>query len=80
MSPKTTKLLALSLVAIFLFNYPIMSIFAKKNWLWGIPAPFIYLFVVWFGMIVIIRSIARYNPIVPNPEIDINNKEQAEIN
>lgn len=80
MSPKTTKLLALSLVAIFLFNYPIMSIFAKKNWLWGVPAPFIYLFVVWFGMIVIIRSIARYNPIVPNPEANINNEEQTEIN
>ena len=59
MSRKSAKLVALSLVALLLFNFPIVGIFTKQQWVWGFPAPYVYLFAVWFLVILGIRQIVE---------------------
>jgi len=57
-SNRSSKLVALFLLALAMFNVPILHLFWKIGWLWGMPAIYFYLFVAWLAIIVLIGNIA----------------------
>jgi hypothetical protein len=54
MKSRTTKLIGLSILGLFLFNFPILGIFKKLTWAYGIPSVFLYLFTVWALFVIMI--------------------------
>jgi hypothetical protein len=54
MQNRATKLIGLSILGLFLFNFPILGIFKKLSWLGGIPTAFLYLFTTWLMFITLI--------------------------
>jgi hypothetical protein len=53
MSRNASRLIGVFIIALILFNFPFLGIFAKPHWIWGLPAPFFYLFAIWLGMIAV---------------------------
>jgi hypothetical protein len=45
-------LIILSIMALILFNNPILSIFNQLSFKWGIPVLYLGVFVIWLGVIV----------------------------
>jgi predicted membrane protein len=45
-------LVILSIMALILFNNPILSIFNRLSFKWGIPVLYLGIFVLWLGVIV----------------------------
>ena len=52
--PKTGSAIALFLLAVVLFNYPILSLFNLESILFGFPLLYLYIFFVWAGMILFV--------------------------
>ena len=46
------RLVAIFLVGVVLFNYPMISLFDRAAVLFGLPVLVVYLFTVWLGLIV----------------------------
>ena len=44
---KGQRLLALSLLGLLLFNYPLLHLFAGSGGVWGVPALYVFVFAVW---------------------------------
>jgi hypothetical protein len=53
MSRNAARLIGVFIIGFVLFNFPLLGVFAKPHWFWGIPTPIFYLFAVWLGMIVV---------------------------
>lgn len=51
------KLIALFFLGLVFFNFPILELFAIKTLIFGIPALFFYLFIIWFIYIIILRQL-----------------------
>lgn len=43
----TPKIVLVFVVAILLFNFPILAIFNEANFLLGLPSILVYIFIVW---------------------------------
>lgn len=56
---RSGKLIIVFIMALLLFNYPLLSIVDRKELVWGIPKLYWYLFVVWALIILAIRAIVR---------------------
>lgn len=56
MAAKQSKLIGLSILALILFNFPLLSIFSRSSTIGGIPSIFIYLFLAWLGIIIFTRQ------------------------
>lgn len=52
MQNRATKLIGLSILGLFLFNFPMLGIFKKLSWFAGIPAAFLYLFTTWVFFVI----------------------------
>jgi len=50
-SDKSYKLVSIFLLAFVLLHFPILGIFTSDMFWFGIPALYLYLFVVWIGII-----------------------------
>ncbi len=48
---KGERLLALFLIGVLLFNYPLLSLFSRAGMLWGIPVLYVYIFSAWAALI-----------------------------
>ncbi|MCB0578064.1 MAG: hypothetical protein KDD10_01980 [Phaeodactylibacter sp.] len=48
---KVFRLLGMFFLALFIFNYPILSLFGRGEMLGGIPVLFIYIFISWSAII-----------------------------
>ena len=46
-SIKGQRLVALFLLGVLLFNYPLLDLFAGPGQVWGIPVLYVYVFAVW---------------------------------
>ena len=53
----TQRLLAIFLLGVLLFNYPILSLFNLAEMLAGIPVLFLYLFAAW-ALIIVLAAVA----------------------
>jgi hypothetical protein len=53
------RLVAVFLVAVLLFNYPVLSLFDRGEWVLGVPALYLFLFVAWAAVIAAITWIAE---------------------
>ncbi len=45
------RLVAICLIGLLILNYPLLSIFSTKGFIWGIPLLYVYLFVSWAALI-----------------------------
>jgi hypothetical protein len=48
---RNERLVALLLLGLFLFNYPLLKMFNESTLVLGVPKLYLYLFVAWAGMI-----------------------------
>lgn len=44
---KAQRLLALSLLGVLLFNYPLLHLFAGSSEVWGVPTLYVFVFGMW---------------------------------
>ena len=57
MTQRTERLVVLAVIGILALNYPALSLFAHGGLLFGIPVLYLYLFVVWAGLIALAAAI-----------------------
>lgn len=48
---RTERLVVLAVIGALALNYPLLSLFARGDLLFGIPLLYFYLFVLWGGLI-----------------------------
>lgn len=58
---KGQRLVALFLLGVLLFNYPLLSLFAGGGQLFGIPVLHLYLFSAWAALIGLMALIVERN-------------------
>lgn len=51
------RLLALFVIGCLLFNFPVLSLFSTNGMVWGIPLLYIYIFLVWAGVIAVMALV-----------------------
>lgn len=56
------RLVAVFVAGLLLLNYPLLSLFDRPLWLFGIPLLHLYLFAVWFGLVCAIAWIVERGP------------------
>lgn len=56
---KASKVISLAFLAFILFNFPIIGLFGKEFFLFGFPLLYLYIFVVWLGLILTLAIILR---------------------
>lgn len=56
---KASKVISLAFLAFILFNFPIIGLFGKEFFLFGLPLLYLYIFVVWLGLIITLAIILR---------------------
>ena len=56
---KSERLVALALLGLLLFNYPLISLFSSEDRVLGIPVLYAYLFAVWTMVIALVALIVR---------------------
>lgn len=56
------RLIAVFLVAVPLFNFPLLFLFDQGGTFFGLPAIFVYLFSIWGVLIAVIAWIAERGP------------------
>lgn len=54
---KGQKLTALFFVGCLLFNYPVLHIFSRNGFVWGIPILYVYVFASWAALIGLIAVV-----------------------
>ncbi|HET7752375.1 MAG TPA: hypothetical protein VFK85_00580 [Anaeromyxobacteraceae bacterium] len=57
---RNERLVALFLLGLLLFNYPILAIFDSPRLVAGIPLLYLYLFLGWIGVIAAAAAILRW--------------------
>jgi hypothetical protein len=53
LAAKARRLVGLFLLGVVLFNYPILAIFNREHFLFGIPILYLYLFGIWAVLILL---------------------------
>jgi hypothetical protein len=56
---KNQKLILISILFLFLFNFPILSIFNNGSYINGIPTLYSYIFLIWILSIAVIFNVLR---------------------
>lgn len=56
---KSERLVALALLGLLLFDYPLLSLFSSEGQVLGIPVLYAYLFATWTTVIALIALIVR---------------------
>jgi hypothetical protein len=56
---KSQRFVALCMLGILLFNYPVLAIFNVPGWLFGVPVLYAYMFAAWALLIVLMALVAR---------------------
>ena len=51
MTQRTERLVVLAVIGVLALNYPALSLFAHGGLLFGVPVLYLYLFLVWAGLI-----------------------------
>jgi Na+-driven multidrug efflux pump len=53
-SGRAPRLIAVLLLGVMLFNFPLLAVFNVKARLWGIPMLYVYLFMAWATVIALV--------------------------
>jgi hypothetical protein len=56
---KSERLVAVALLGLLLFNYPLISLFSNEDRVLGIPVLYAYLFAAWTMVIALVALIVR---------------------
>ncbi|MBL8520218.1 MAG: hypothetical protein JNK75_06055 [Betaproteobacteria bacterium] len=56
---RTPRLIAVLLLGVALFNFPLLAVFNVKAVLWGIPVLYLYLFGAWAALIGLVYWVAQ---------------------
>lgn len=56
---KGQRFVALCMLGLLLFNYPVLALFNVPGTVFGIPAPYAYLFAAWAGLIALMARVAE---------------------
>ena len=56
-SNQTAKLVGLFFLALLLFNFPILGLFGKAQFVLGLPVFYVYVFVVWIILIFLLQRL-----------------------
>jgi hypothetical protein len=56
---KGQRFVALCMLGILLFNYPVLALFNVPGWLLGVPLLYAYLFAAWALLIALMALVAR---------------------
>ena len=56
---KGQRLVALCMLGMLLFNYPILALFNVSSLLFGVPALYAYIFLAWAALIVLMALVAE---------------------
>ena len=56
---RTERIVALALLAALLFNYPLLSLFARDGWVLGLPVLYVYLFGCWLLVLILTGLVLR---------------------
>lgn len=57
------KLFLLGLLAMFMLNFPLLSLSSKPNLLFGVPSLYVYIFSIWILVLVIIFYVLKKDSI-----------------
>jgi hypothetical protein len=57
--PRAQRLVALCLLGVLLFNYPLLAVFNVKATVLGIPVLYVYFFVAWGVLIALMALVAE---------------------
>ena len=57
MKQRTERLVVLAVIGVLALNYPALSLFAHGGLLFGIPVLYLYLFLVWAGLIALTAAV-----------------------
>jgi uncharacterized membrane protein YvlD (DUF360 family) len=60
---RTERLVALVVIGILAFNYPLLYLFKGPGMLFGIPLLYLYLFVVWAVLLGLVAYLLEYRSI-----------------
>jgi hypothetical protein len=53
-SGRTPRLIAIFLLGVVMFNFPLLAVFNVRALVWGIPVLYIYLFSAWLVLILLV--------------------------
>ena len=56
---RSERLVALALLGLLLFNYPLLSLFSTEGTILGVPVLYAYLFTVWAVLLVAVALAVR---------------------
>ena len=56
---KGQRFVALCLLGVLLFNYPILALFNVSGMVFGVPVLYVYMFVAWAALIAIMAWLAE---------------------
>ena len=56
---KSHRFVALCMLGLLLFNYPVLALFNVPGMIFGVPLLYAYLFGAWLGLIVLMARVAR---------------------
>lgn len=56
---KTSKIISIAFLVFVLLNFPILGLFGKPYFLFGIPLLYLYIFIVWIIMIIFLAFMMR---------------------
>lgn len=56
---KGQRFVALCMLGMLLFNYPVLTLFNVPGTLFGVPVLYAYLFIAWAGLIALMAVVAR---------------------
>ena len=56
---KGPRFVALCMLGMLLFNYPILTLFNVQGALFGVPVLYAYLFIAWAGLIALMALLAE---------------------
>ena len=56
---KGQRSLALFFLGCLLFNYPILFLFSRNGFVWGIPILYVYLFISWAALVGLIAIVVE---------------------
>jgi hypothetical protein len=57
---RNERLVALFLLGLLLFNYPLLAMFNHPRLVGGIPLLYLYLFLAWIGVIAVAAAVLRW--------------------
>ena len=56
---KGQRFVALSMLGMLLFNYPVLALFNVSGTVFGVPALYAYIFAAWAGLIALMARVAE---------------------